>query len=724
MVVVSAVLGVVASGLAIPFAGLFGFAADKTAQTVDDLPQELETQDLPQKTRILDRNGRVIATIYDENRVNVRLKDVSKVMRMAIVSIEDSRFYEHGALDLRGTFRAFVTNQAASGVVQGGSTITQQLVKLTLLSAAKTDEEREQATDDSYARKLRELRYAIALEKEHSKDWILERYLNTAYFGDGAYGIQAAAKHYFSANARNLNLNQAATLAGLVQNPTKFDPTNGGGTQAIQRRDVVLDRMAQLGAITQQQADRNKKLGLQLKVKPANNGCVNSQVPLFCSYALNYLYQDPSLGRTVNQRKYRLRNAGLTIQTTVNLKYQKAADRAVSEAVEPRNRAIGALAIVQPGTGEVMAISQSRPVGRKKKLGETFLNYVVPKRYGNANGFQGGSTFKVFTLAAAIEQGIPLNRTYNSPSPKTFDQADFENCPGAPNFAGTFEVPNSTTSGLKNLYSGTRESVNTFYMQLEADTGVCGPFRLAKAMGVELTCPGQKSCPGKLPERIPNFTLGVADVSPLEMAEAYATFAARGTHCDSRPIQEIRDAAGRVLKTYQPRCQRVMQKSTADAVSDVLRGVIEPGGFASAQALDSPAAGKTGTTNDGKSVWFCGYTPHMAAAAMVAGANRFGTPTSLEGVAIRYTTIFGASGSGVAAPIWGAAMRVVDNDLPNDDFVYPEDIAGVGQEFVPAPDPPEPRGGRGGGGGDGDGGGGNGNGNGNGGGRGGGRGGR
>ena len=701
MVVVSAVLGVVAAGLAIPFAGLFGFAADKTADTVDDLPQELETQDLPQKTRILDRDGRVIATIYDENRLNVRLQDVSKVMRQAIISIEDSRFYEHGALDLRGTFRAFVTNQAASGVVQGGSTITQQLVKLTLLSAAKTDEERKAATDDSYARKLRELRYAIALEKEQSKDWILERYLNTAYFGDGAYGVQAAAKHYFSVNARKLNLNQAATLAGLVQNPTKFDPTNGDGGPAIQRRDVVLNRMAQLGAITQQQADRNKKQGLRLKVKPANNGCVNSQVPLFCSYALNYLYEDPSLGRTKNQRKALIRNGGLTIQTTVDVKAQKAADNAVANAVGPKDRAIGAIAVVQPGTGEVVAIAQSRPVGGKKRLGQTYLNYVVPKRYGNANGFQGGSTFKVFVLANAIEKGVPLSTTYNSPNATTFNYADYDNCPGAPDYgSGTFPMVNSTDGGLENLYTGTRDSVNTFYLRLEQDTGVCDPYRLAKSMGVELTCPEQKSCKNKSAERLPNFTLGVADVSPLEMAEAYATFAARGTHCDSRPIQEIRDAEGRALKTYKARCQQVMQKSTADAVSDILRGVIE-GGFASAQALDSPAAGKTGTTNDGKSVWFAGYAPGMAAAAMVAGANRFGTPESLEGVTIRSGTIFGASGSGVAAPIWGDAMKVIDDDLPNDDFVYPEGVEGVGAEFVPRPDPPSSSGGRGDGRGDG-----------------------
>ena len=711
MVVVSAVLGVVASGLAIPFAGLLGFAADKSAKTMDDLPQELETEDLPQKTRILDRKGRVIATIYDENRLNVRLKDVSEIMRKAIVSIEDSRFYKHGALDIRGTFRAFVTNQAAGGTAQGGSTITQQLVKLTLVNAADTAEEVAAATDNSYSRKVRELRYAIALEKEHSKDWILERYLNTAYFGDGAYGIQAAAKHFFSVNARKLNLNQAATLAGLVKNPTKFDPTNSNNL-AIQRRDVVLDRMAQLGAITQEQADRTKNRSLGLKPKKANNGCVNSQVPLFCSYALNYLYTDPSLGRTADQRRHLVRNGGLTIQTTVDLRYQRAATNAAQNRVKQTDPAIGSLAMVEPGTGEVRAIAQSRPVGRRKNKGETFLNFAVPKQYGNSNGFQAGSTFKVFVLAEAIRKGVPLSRTYNSPNETTFNFSDYENCPGAPTF-GTADFPmrNSTEGGLENLYTGTRDSVNTFYLRLEQDTGVCDPYNLAKSMGVRLTNPtGDKQ--GRGAERIPLFTLGVADVSPLEMAEAYATFAARGIHCDSRPIQQIRDAEGRVLKDYQPQCQRVMEKNTADAVNDILKGVIEPGGFADAEALSVPAAGKTGTTGtvaQSPSVWFVGYTPDLATAAMVAGANKEGTPLGLDGLVINDVQVT-ASGSGLAAPIWGDAMRAVDDTLSGEDFHFPEGIVGVGSESVPIPEPDPPPGrgnggGRGGGGGNGGGGG-------------------
>ena len=217
MAIVSVVLGVIVAGIAIPFAGVLGLGARNASDAIDSLPAELETQQLAQRTVIVDDAGNTIATLYDENRVEVPLRQVSRTMVKAIVAIEDYRFYQHGALDLKGTLRAFLTNQANDGTVQGGSSITQQLVKQTLVSQATTKAEQRAATANTYERKLRELRYAIALEQRHSKDWILERYLNIAYFGDGAYGIQAAAKHYFNVNARDLDLRQSALLAGLVK---------------------------------------------------------------------------------------------------------------------------------------------------------------------------------------------------------------------------------------------------------------------------------------------------------------------------------------------------------------------------------------------------------------------------------------------------------------------------------------------------------------------------
>ena len=691
MAAVAAVLGVVVAGLAIPFAGLAGIGARNVARTMDNLPEELKTEDLSQRTTILDANGNRLASLYDENRITVPLKGISRKMVKALVAIEDYRFYQHGAIDLKGTLRALITNQANDGVVQGGSSITQQLVKLTLLRQAKTKAEKKAATDDTYARKLKELRYAIALEQSHSKDWILERYLNTAYFGDGAYGVQAAAKHYFNVNARELNLRQSALLAGLVKNPSGYDPTNSPD-RALERRDVVLDRMAELNVITRDKAEANKLKDLGLNVQEVSQGCVNSTAPFFCDYLLAYLLQDPQLGATVQERQNVLKNGGLTIKTTLDPAAQADADSSVASHVSPTDPAIGALAIEQPGTGNVLALAQSRPMGNRKKLGQTYINFTVPKEYGGANGFQPGSTFKVFTLATALTQGLPLTTQFDSPATKTFDLADFSNCPGEGTFGGPYPASNSTNSGWMNMYSGTRYSVNTFYLQLEELTGVCAPYELAQQMGVKLTDPAV--------ERFPSFTLGITDASPLEMAEAYATFAARGLHCASRPVTQILDSGGNVLKDYASQCTQVMPQNVADAVSDVLRGVIE-GGFASDQALSTAAAGKTGTTQEQKAVWFCGYTTQYAAAATIAGIDALGRPDSLQGKTVDGTYIPSATGSGFAAPIWGDALKPLTAGQPYEDFVYPEGIEGVGQTSANPPKPPKghhgPGGGHGGG---------------------------
>lgn len=668
MGVVAAILGVLVAGLAIPFAGVLGVAAKDVSKGMVNLPDELEAKELAQKTRIYDANGTLIASLYDQNRINVGLRQISRKMVEAIVSIEDDRYYEHGALDIRGTIRAFVTNQA-SGSVQGGSSITQQMVKQTLLNQAETKEEAAAATDDTYARKLRELRYAIAFEKNYSKDWILERYLNIAYFGDGAYGIQSAAQHYFSKNANHLNYLQSATLAGLVKNPTGYDPTNSP-ERSINRRNVVLDRMAQLNVISQDQADKLKERPLGLKIDPSPNGCQQSQAPFFCDYAVNYLLKDESLGETVKDRKRLLQSGGLTIHTTLDLDYQEGADAAVAAHVDPTDQAIGGLAMVEPGTGYVKALAQSRPMGKDKAKGQTYLNYVVPRKYGDANGFQAGSTFKAFVLAAAINQNIPLSTQITAPETMNIPDAEFETCDGP--YAGDgegWDVGNSTGSGTFDLYSGTQQSVNTFFAQLEVQTGMCEPIQLAQKMGI------------KLPEtqQVPSWILGVSDTNPLTMAEAYATFAARGIHCDALPVTQILGADGSTVKDYSKTCETVMPGVTADAVNDVLRGVMEPGGFGEDIAIDKPSAGKTGTNNSNMAVWFVGYTPQVATAAMVAGANSLGHWVSLNGQTVGGQYISEAFGSTVAGPIWGEAMAAISDKLDYEDFRAPagDEIAGV-----------------------------------------------
>ncbi len=677
MLVVSAVLGVVVSGLAIPFAGVLGFAARNVSDSIDELPQELETEQLPQRTEIKDQAGNTIATVYDQNRINVELTSISRTMAKAIVSIEDYRFYQHGALDLRGTLRALFTNQAADGVVQGGSSITQQLVKLTLLNQADTREEREAATDDTYARKLRELRYAIALEKRYSKDWILERYLNTAYFGDGAYGIQAAAQHYFNVNAKELDLRQSALLAGLVQSPEAFDPTENAGA-ARERRNVVLDRMAELGVITEQRAERTKKKNLGLDPQPKSNGCLNSDAQFFCDYVIQYLKRDRDLGRTPAERERLIYAGGLTITTTIDTRMQDAAQESVEENVYAQDGAVGSLALIEPRTGEVKAIAQSRPMGTNTDIGETFLNYTVPSRYGKAAGFQSGSTFKSFILAAAINQGTSLSTTIVAPAQKLIPESSYRTCDGNYQSGAVWDVKNfDGASHTSTLYTGTRLSVNTFFAQLEQKTGLCAPYKLAKRMGVELTDPAR--------EMVPSFTLGIADVSPLEMAEAYATFAGRGLHCNARPVAKIEDSKGNLLKEYEPKCEQVLPEPVADAVNDVLQGVLAPGGFGDDLYPGQDSAGKTGTTSSNRAVWFVGYTPNLSGAATVAGINDAGQPEALDGKSIGGYARYSTSGSTTAGPIWGNAFKQIAPFLDNESFVAPSPdvIKGV-QETIPS----------------------------------------
>lgn len=665
MVAVSVVIGVLLAGTVAPFVAVGALATrwfDENAGRL--LPAELQMKPLAQRTRVLDRHGNELALLYDQYRIVVPLEKIAPVMRKAVLAIEDHRFYEHGSLDVQGTVRAFVQNQAQDELVQGGSTITQQLVKLTLVDQADTKAEEDAATAPTYHRKMRELRYAIGLERDYEKDWLLERYLNLVYFGDGAHGVEAAAQHFFSRSASELALPQAAMLAGLIRNPTLYEPTEDP-TVTRDRRDLVIDRMAELGMIPAAAADRVKARGLGLRMTPVANGCAASAAPFFCDYVYEYLLRDGALGATPTARERALNTGGLTITTTLDPGMQRAADGSVRKHVYPTDRAIGGLALVEPGTGAVRALAQSRPMGRDESRGQTFLNYVVPPAYGDARGFQAGSTFKVFVLSAAISQGIPLRTRIHAPDRISLPVSRYRGCEGRLRSTEIWRPQNSTGAGTFDLITGTRQSVNTFFAQLELRTGLCQPYQLAQRMGIGLDDPDR--------QQVPSFTLGVVETNPLSMAEAFATFAARGVHCASTPVTEVRDDAGRIVRSYPPRCGRVLGPQVADAVNEVLRGVQEPGGFGHSAgiALDQPSAGKTGTIDQNMAVWFVGYTPDLAAASMIAGADANGHWITLNGQVVGGELITEAFGSTEAGPMWGDAMKAVQSRLPDRDFVSP-----------------------------------------------------
>lgn len=665
----SALAGLLIALVLIPTTTMIAVTANKVSSDIIDLPLTLEDLPSAQTTRLLAANGDLIAYFYKENRQDVPLKDIAPAMQDAILSIEDARFYEHGALDLKGTLRALVNN-ASEGQTQGGSSITQQLVKLTLVSQATTKEQVQAATKKSTARKIRELKLAIEYESKHTKKEILERYLNLAYFGDGAYGVSAAAYHYFSRSPDQLNARQAATLAGLVKNPVEFDP-NVYPEKALQRRNTVLEVMGRLGKITPDEADKFQAAPLALKITEFPNGCVGVTGEFSCDYARQWLLAQPALGSTIKDRQTLLERGGLTIKSNIDLSMQAAADDAVTSTVKSTDEAIAALAMVEPGTGKVKAVSQSRPMGRSKKRGESYINFVVPTAYGQSGGFPAGSTFKMFTVAAALKNGIDVGQSYNSPKSMNMVGGSYTTCEGL-NVTDTWPVSNSTTSGRKNMYTGTRESVNTYFAQLEKQAGLCNTVRAAEAMGIKVPKDDQ----------VGPFTLGVTDVSPLEMAAAYATPASGGMYCKPRPVAEILDAQGAVIKSYGPSCKRVLTTEQAAQINDILRGVQEPGGFghSNGTGLNIPSAAKTGTAQENKAVWYNGYTPELATASMIAGvvtndknANLNGRPKSLAGVTINGAPLNFAAvgGSSLAGPMWAKAMQRIQDSLAPANFDAP-----------------------------------------------------
>ena len=660
---VSALSGALAAGLAVPFAGFAGRGAAEVADSVQSLPRELEIDPVAVRSRILAADGTLLATLYEQNRVPVPLTAVSPIMRKAIVAIEDSRFYDHGALDLKGTLRAMVRNQTEGEVQQGGSSITQQYVKMSLVEKARTAAERQQATEVSYERKIAELRYAIAIESQLSKDEILGRYLNLANFGDGTYGIQTAAQHYFRTTADKLTLPQAALLAGLVKNPSGYDPTNNL-SRSKARRDVVIKRMLELGVITVGQANQALRTPVDLtKVEPVPNGCANSRYPFYCDYVVSKLLANPALGTTVKDRDHYLKTGGLLIRTSIDPKIQAAAQASIDEHTKRSDSAIAAISIVEPGTGLVKAMVQSRPYGNGSF--HTNYNYNVEKSYaGGYGGFQNGSTMKAFTIAAALSKGIPMDTRINSPEQIDLRTKKFRTCKGWTRDP-TYQPSNSTRGGNLTMVEAARYSTNTYFLQLSQRTGLCSIATIAAKLGMYNAQTLQPL------DQVISMTLGVGYVTPLMLSNAYATFAARGKYCETLVVTSVRDKAGRPVPGPGFNCKQVLPRAVADGVNRVLSAVMMPGGTGGRLRFGTrDMAGKTGTIQQNLAVWYAGYTPNLAAAAVVADAN-----LPYTNLMYRHTLngrdIADPTGSGTAGPLWQTAMQGALRGLPVERFVAP-----------------------------------------------------
>ncbi|MBY8877463.1 transglycosylase domain-containing protein [Actinacidiphila acidipaludis] len=675
---VSVLAGVVLAGIALPAAGALGLSAKGTAAGFADLPGELKAPPLSQASKILDAKGGLIATVYSRDRTVVPITQMSPNILSAIVAIEDSRYYQHGALDLKGILRA-LSHNGSGGSTQGASTLTQQYVKNVFVEEAGDDPTKvAQATQQTVGRKIKEMKYAIQVEKELGKKKILENYLNITFFGEQAYGVEAASERYFSTHAKDLDLTQAALLAGMVQSPSRYDPINDP-QEALKRRNTVLARMAQLKDITQAQADAAEKKPLGLKVSTPKNGCITAVngSGFFCDYVRETFLQNAAFGKTKEARAKLWNTGGLTIRTTLDPTAQAGVLQGISNHVNKSDKVAAAAVLVEPGTGKIVAMGQSRPYGFGKD--ETQINYSVNANMGGGQGFQNGSTFKPITAAAALEAGYKPSQSEDSPNKMTYP--DVTNCSGA-TLHGTDQTGNEDPSekGPYMMPEALKKSINTYFLQLESQVGLCPIVNMASKLGLT-------RADGKPLNQIASLTLGTNEVSPLSVAAAYAAFANRGTYCTPVAVQAVTTNTGKSLAVPKTICSQAMSQNTADTINTMLKGVVDDGTGTAANLDDGrDTAGKTGTTDDRWAAWFAGYTPNMAAAVWLGDPRHVQRMINVTIGGHYYDKVYGADGP---APIWKDAVAASLVGKPVMTFItVPLDLPKTDQPKSPDPNNP------------------------------------
>jgi membrane peptidoglycan carboxypeptidase len=686
--VASVILGVVAGGLAIPVAAAVAGGIDTGADLLSAAPSQVLDPVLAQTTVMTASNGSHIASFYAENRTEVPLAKISARLQQAVVAVEDSRFYSHGAIDPRGMVRALINNETG-GSTQGASTITQQYVKnaqLEQASAAGDTAAARAAVADTLQRKLEDIKLATVLEHDLTKQQILERYLNIVYFDDQTYGAQAAAERYFSVPASKLSIAQAATLAGMVQDPTAFNPQDHPKA-AQERRDIVLRDMLAQNMITQAQYAKAIATRVTVVGSVLPNGCVyaRSSDGYFCQYVVQSIVNGKAyaaLGPTPAARLQAIERGGLVIRTSLDPATQRGAVKAVDHAI-PRHDASGlatTAVTVEPGSGDVLAMAQDRTYSVSSGAGKTSVNYAVDRDLGGGSGFQTGSSFKPFTLATWLQAGRSLDDTVDA-TRRAFPFSDFTACGQSLRGRLPYNPGNSegTESGPMSVATATADSVNVAYVDMESQLDLCDIADTAQALGVHLAA-GRQECDAtagdstKLPTCLPSLTLGVEDIAPLTMAAAYGGFASGGTYCAPVPVLRVTrpgtDGVTRSdVQVPGSTCTSALSPSIASGVNQALKQVLTRGTAAAVGPLDPwPSAGKTGTTDGPYDTWFVGYTAQRSTAVWVGDPGSSGgnstTRKRLTDIVVNgrfYGTVFGAS---IAAPIWKDVMNTAMKRLP------------------------------------------------------------
>lgn len=608
---------------------------------------------LPQRTVLLDSSGVEFAQFYSENRQNVPLKSVSPMFINALVATEDSRFYDNHGFDPIGLMRSVMSN-ASGGSQQGASGITQQLVKNLQVLNSDTKEEQAAAQNRSLATKIQELKYSIGLENKYSKEQILEKYINTVYFGNGAYGLSAAAKTYFSTTVDKLTLSQSATLVGVVNNPTIYDPIKANAG-SVQRRNEVLGRLLTTGKIDQATYDTTVKEPITVVISKEENGCGQSAYPYYCQLVRDEIMTDTAFGATEEERQSLLRRGGLTITTALERKAIDTANAQSQAAYGGENRVGNGVAILVPGTGKIAGIGENREWGSGvDDLSKTEVIYAMSQR-------QVGSAFKPFTLVTALEKGIPPTTQEVSNGPY-FPGAGFDAPPGGFSNFGNYNY------GSVDAYKATKLSLNVFYVKLMERVGVLPVADMAARLGINSI---PRSGPSALKSSTLSLTLGSYEISPIQMANAYSVFASGGIECAPHTVvSAIRTDTKAVVPVTDPDCHQAIMPSIANTMNAVLQGPLQDGGSAQGKGLyGRVAAAKTGTTNDFADAWMVGYTPQYATAVW-SGDPRGGSAYPLDSFTMYGQHMGGIAGDGstAAGPIWQNVMNILHEGLPAQNF--------------------------------------------------------
>jgi 1A family penicillin-binding protein len=604
---------------------------------IASLEEVMAQPPLAQTSRIYDSRGQLITSLHaEENRRIVSIEHIPENVQDAVVAIEDQRFWTHRGIDLKAMLRATYVNLTTGGIQEGGSTITQQYVRNAFSYVGR---------EQTIARKIREASLAWELEKEHSKEWILEQYLNTVYFGEGAYGIQLAARTFFSKPAPELDLSEAALLAGMIAGPERWDPIKRP-ERALARRDLVLGRMRDLGMISEEEKQRAQGDSLGLRpLLPQERYAA----PYFVDLVKHTILTDERFGDTYTQRYNFLFKGGLRIYTTVDLGMQHAAEQAVAGVLSQPADPYGALTAIDPRTGAIKAMVGGRDYyARPKDDPFSKVNLAT----GGTTGRQAGSAFKPFALVTALENGILPSETYPAPSSIVMDDPPCGS-PSDPWSVQNYE--GQSFGGSISVEQATISSVNVVYAQLIRDLHPKRVVEVAHRMGIRSHL--RPYC---------SAVLGANEVSTLEMSSAYGTLAAGGYRHPPFAIERIEDALGNVIFETSTVGRRAIDPDVAWTATQILGKVLTDGTGTGAY-IGRPAAGKTGTAQEWRDAWFVGFIPQLTAAVWV------GFPQGQISMVAPRVRIAHVTGGSFPAQIWKAFMLALKDRIPVRGFTPPSE---------------------------------------------------